>query len=556
VKRHPELAITLGKSFRVLACLALALLALEAGAADDSASTSLSLEEQGRLLYQTGLRPDGTAVPAIVHGDVVLPGGAGACISCHRRSGIGVAEGGAVRSLNLTGAALFARSDKPPIRPAYDYDSLVKAMKTGVVPGGRVLDPIMPLYDLTATEAKALVAYLSVLGNESSAGVSDTDIQIGMVLAPDAPAHEREAALAVANRWVEIKNAESRLESKRAAASNRHYYGRSMQRAFRIWKLHVLSLEGAQDSWPGQLRRFYSQNTPFAMVAGAAGPGWPVIDRFCEHFEIPCILPQTDYVPYGEPGFYSLYYSSGVKLEAAVTAEHMLESRLEPGTRILLLHPDDAAGQASLAIWREQLDRAGFDNISTSALRADRPLSPQAWDSVLRREQTAVMISLVPANTLNGLVAGSRDSAGLPGVIYTAASSSDWTASPVVHAGLVQRIRHVYPYTLPRGGTAQFPREAVWLKKQGLSELDPLAASKALFAFKALGMGLMDIQSNFSGAYLLEMFEHSLDGTRLTSVYPKTSLGPDQRFLARGAWVVRLSGDPGTPYTGEEWIQP
>ena len=62
---------------------------------------------------------------------------------------------------------------------------------------------------------------------------------------------------------------------------------------------------------------------------------------------------------------------------------------------------------------------------------------------------------------------------------------------------------------------------------------------------RVLGMSLADIQSNFSREYLLEMLEHALDGTQLTSVYPRTTMGPDQRYLTHGAYVVRLSGISG-----------
>ncbi|MCJ7556308.1 MAG: hypothetical protein MUP90_05270, partial [Gammaproteobacteria bacterium] len=342
----------------------------------------------------------------------------------------------------------------------------------------------------------------------------------------------------------------------RAAASNRHYYGHSMQRAYRIWQLHVLTLEGPETTWPGQLQTFFNEVSPFAMVAGAAGAGWPVIDQFCEQFEVPCILPLTEFAPPGEPGFYSLYFSSGVTLEAAVIARHMLDGKLAPRAKVLILYPDDVAGPVTLMRLRKKLLDTGFSNITAAPVRVDKPLNAQAWDGLLRTEQAEVMISLVPTNTLTAMVAQSRDPSGLPGVIYTAASSSDWASSSGIPPALFERIRHVYPYTLAEPGLAQFPREAVWLKSQGLSELDPLAASKTLFALKALGMGLMDIQSNFSGAYLIEMFEHSLDGTRLTSLFPKTSLGPDQRYLARGAWVTRLSGNPEAAYTGAVWIQP
>ena len=105
-------------------------------------------------------------------------------------------------------------------------------------------------------------------------------------------------------------------------------------------------------------------------------------------------------------------------------------------------------------------------------------------------------------------------------------------------------------------GLSQFPREDIWLKLQGLSELNSVAAGKVLFAGRTLGLGLADIKNTFSREYFVESLEHALDGTRLSSLFPRTSLGPDQRFLTRGAYVVDLSGDVDEIFSNPAWIQP
>ena len=51
---------------------------------------------------------------------------------------------------------------------------------------------------------------------------------------------------------------------------------------------------------------------------------------------------------------------------------------------------------------------------------------------------------------------------------------------------------------------------------------------------------------NYSREYLIETLEHMLDGSKMTTLFPVTTLGTGQRFLAKGAYVLRLApkGDP------------
>ncbi|MCP5092573.1 MAG: c-type cytochrome, partial [Gammaproteobacteria bacterium] len=277
-----------------------------------------ALADEGRQIYRTAIRSDGSSLRALVQNDVPLPPSAAACVNCHRRSGYGISEGGS-RSRNLTAPALFEPTTKPPIRPAYDDQTLIRAIVAGIAADGSELHANMPRYELSARDAEALTAYLRTLGANPAPGVSASELTIATVIAKGAPAAERDAVETVLQRFVELKNAQIRQESERAAASNRQYYGRSWQRAFRNWSLQVWTLTGPTSTWREQLESYQTARRPFAIVSGTAGPDWSQVHDFCEANEVPCLLPLSRSPKSNDADFYSLYYSTGALLEARVT---------------------------------------------------------------------------------------------------------------------------------------------------------------------------------------------------------------------------------------------
>lgn len=513
-----------------------------------------SLVDDGRNLYRTATRADGSAIAALVQSDVPLPPAAAACVNCHRRSGYGVSEGGS-RSLNLTAPALFQATTKPPIRPAYDDPTLVRAIVAGIAADGRELHATMPRYNLNERDAAALTAYLRTLGASSPPGVSGTELTIATVIARQAPVAEQNAVTSILKRFLDVKNAGTRSETKRAAASDRHYYGRTWQRAFRTWKLQVWTLEGPASTWQEQLQSYYAAQPPFAIVSGTAGPDWSQVHDFCEANAVPCILPLASSPDIDESGFYSLYFSAGATLQARVAAQHITQTGVSSEAKILVIHGDNDASRDAFDEFREQLAEREFNN-THSVQVSKRRMSTRKWRKLLRSEQPDVLVAWLPAKSVSTLGGRSIDASLVPSRIYTANAFSDWLSGEAEAGALAGQIQHVYPYTLPRKGLTQFPREQVWLRQQGFGDLDAIAAAKALYACRVLGMGLADIQSNFSREYLLESLEHALDGTQLTSLFPRTILGPDQRLLSRGAYVVDLTKLEEGEFANAVWIQP
>ena len=510
--------------------------------------------DAGEAIYRSGTRSDGSPVRATVRTDVNVSASVVACESCHRRSGLGGAEG-RIRTPPIAGAQLFAARAAPLARPAYDERSLRRALVEGIGADGKALDPLMPRYRLDETETRALAGYLRRLGAGPVPGVTDQEVHLVTIVADSTPAPRRAALLGVIERYVRSKNAGSRREVARAAAAKRHPFGERRDRAFRQWNWTIWELKGKEADWPAQLEALYARDRPFAVLSGATGDHWPTIGRFCEARSLPCVLPITDVAGPEDTDYYTLYFSAAAELEARVAARDLARAPPARVERLLLVSTDDSKGRVAVNGWRKALDPAAGWSVSARNIPPGHIPSPTEWRALLEREQPDVLIAWVPDAALMTLGEASGGARTLPHRIYTLASFASWKTISSF-AALRSRVRHIYPYRLPHSGRSQFPREEVWLRAQGLEGLERETAVRALFACHALGEGLADIGSNFSRDYLLESLEHVLDGTEMNTIFPHTTLGPGQRFLSRGAYVTELSPRDATdPFSRADWLQ-
>ena len=64
-------------------------------------------------------------------------------------------------------------------------------------------------------------------------------------------------------------------------------------------------------------------------------------------------------------------------------------------------------------------------------------------------------------------------------------------------------------------------------------------------------------RSNFSRDYFLERIEHMVSRMLAKPAYDGLTLAPGQRFLSKGAYVVRLPEEPNGPVIPvSDWIVP
>lgn len=502
----------------------------------------------GRGIYLSGALAHGTSVSALTQRDVALPAAAAACATCHRRSGLGGSEGTA-KVPPITAAALFAPRAAAPTRSAYTERSLIRAITSGIDANGRLLDSLMPRYALDPNASEAIAAYLRQLGPTNSPGVSDDKVHLATVIADDAPAGAHAAIERVLMRYFQIKNGGSRRELERAAAARRHPNGSRADRAFRIWTLAIWRLHGPSSTWTSQLRQLELEQAPFALLSGATGADWQVVHEFCEQRGIPCILPIAEPPVTADGDFYSLYFSPGVHLDARVTANHLARRLPNKKSKVAVFRRGDTRSDSAWSAFRTRWRELGFAEPSQEIVIGDVVTAVRASAN---REIPEAMVLWLDPQSLAKATSALSGLRRLSPVLYTAESFTDLSQLPVP-LSVGSRIRHVYPYSLPNTKGASFARERVWLQGQGLGDLDVRLAGQALFACHVVGEQLAGIGNNFSREYFLEGLEHMLDGAPMTSLFPRTSLGPQQRFLSRGAYIVGKERD-GLDARNATWV--
>ena len=242
-KKYQRIGMGKRQHFLLLALLAVSLYAWKP-------STPLSeAEKKGRQIFTEGTSPDGQEVFALMS-DIKVPASVLPCASCHGIDGTGREEGG-VSPSNITWASLTTpyagvrKSDRA--HPAYDEKSLKRAITMGLDPAGNQLNTSMPKYQMSHEDLSNLIAYIKILGLETTAGVEDNELHIGMLPSPNPAAKGLNQATqqVVQAYFTEINE-------------NGGIYGRKLQ-------LHLPAPAG-QLSAPGAATTFLNQQPLFALV--------------------------------------------------------------------------------------------------------------------------------------------------------------------------------------------------------------------------------------------------------------------------------------------------
>jgi hypothetical protein len=509
-----------------------------------------SPEMLGKRLYREGILPDGRPLVATLASGVQAQGRQAACATCHRKSGLGAAEGqNVIRPLTVPGffagqenARRYARPHFVKLRQLqYTDDSFDHALRHGESVDGRVLNPLMPRYHLDRDAISALRAYLSSIAVRPAAGVTDSEIHFATIIAADAEPHVRAATLQVLGAMVDLHNAGTRSERHRQRAGVE-----SMHVDWRRWALHVWELTGDASTWAAQLDRFYARQPVFAVLSGAGGHWQPVHD-FCEQQEVPCLFPNVDVPGRAEPGNYSLYLSKGMLVEGEVMAHHLAGRGLDGPVLQLRRsgHRAEAGARAFQQAWRAR----------SKGPVQEAVLSPgQAMQTALAglpATKPAAVIAWFDAADLGELAR-----LDLPSdVPFLASGTLLGTATPGVDRRLAEQLAVVWPFTLPAGGQQRIDRVRQWLITRGLPFGDEHAQANTYLAATMAGDAIAMMTNNYSREYFIERIEHYADKSLATGAFPQIGLGPGQRFAAKGSYVVHLDSDAGLR-TASDWIVP
>ena len=511
------------------------------------------LVETGRRIYEEGLLPGGEPLLAMRPEGFVMEGSHAACISCHRRSGMGSVEGNIDSTVlvpPVAGPILFAPSrfataeldkshhyvptdewERVLTRSAYDQQSLARSLREGVDPAGIPLVAPMPRYNLDDTAAAALGAYLEQLSSVPAPGVEPDILHLATVVTPDTRPGQAAAVVGVLRAW-----------SKSARASGKP------------WRLQVWELSGPSDTWPMQLQARYRQQPVFALLSGTGGFEWAPVHDFCEQYRIACVLPSIEVAPDPGDDWYSMYFSPGVGLEARILARYLDSGNTAPNhaTGIVQVY-SDASGRHAAEVLRTRLNAAG-QSVTDRRFRATSPGAAlkgiSATDILvlwLRPDELEQLATTMPQGP-------SADSVYLSALLATPEELS-------LPATWKQAVHFVSLFDdLGLQGEIARLRLDRWLELKGLDgEGNRRLQADAYAACYLLNAALGDIRKQevrrpavpLSREHLLEVLETKVnkyddstgqvDTDSHVAYYGRMSLGPRQRVAVRGGTVMRYA---------------
>jgi hypothetical protein len=539
--------------FKTATLCALALLSANAATLRAESASDEALLETGRRIYQDGVLPGGEPLRALRPEGFVLEGSYAACVTCHRRSGMGSVEGSIDSTVlvpPVAGPVLFAPArfeglylnplhhfvpnaawERALTRPAYDQAALGRALREGLDTGGKALVTPMPRYELDDAAVAALAAYLRQLSSAPAPGVEPDTLRLATVISPDARPDQVDAVLGVLRAW-----------------------SAGARGAGKSWELQVWKLAGSSDTWAEQLEARYRQQPVFALLSGVGGAEWGPVHRFCEQRRVPCVLPSVEIAPDPAGDYYSMYFSPGLGLEAGVLARYLADQSGATGApaKIIQVYSDASGRQAAESL------RTRLESVTGSmAMRRYRVTAPRmAFDGLAGND---LLILWLRPDAIAQLVAEFPQGPPAERVFVSALLSTPENLD--LPAAWRARVHYVSLFDdLGLQGEIARLRLERWLESADLDDHDSRRLQADAYAACYLfNDALGEIREQevrrpavpLTREHLLERLEGLVnkydDSTNLVdpdshvAYYGRMSLGPRQRMAVRGGTIMRYA---------------
>ncbi len=504
----------------------------------------------GKNIYLNGILASGENLQAVLRKDVTISGEQAACVNCHRRSGLGTTEGQTI-VMDITSRTLFSditlkarrylqsESNGATLeRPAYTHRLLKQAIVQGIRSNGKPLNHTMPRYTLTDHDYNNLFTYLTTLSSKPSEGVTDKVFHIATIIDTAAPDEEIHAMQQVITQYVNEYNTETRYESKRvkhAPIQKEWHY-----ETYRKIQHHFWLIDTDINQWRNQLDRYYMSQPVFAVISGLSHRSWGAVDAFCNDYALPCIFPTVDHPDASSNNYYSLYFSKGIALEAEALAKHLQKQASNNPIHVLHLINDKYANDKAPGIITNSLSHNNNikleRRIISSTDTGHKSTPGDDWDSY-----DAIILSL--SNTqISELVKKLNSRGNTNQTQYYAFSNAKFDK------GIIDAVRQldlnffiVSPYVDQTMQKRKMLRASVWAKSRKIDIKYPRILSDTFTAFMIAGNALRHLRGNYYRDYLLELLEHKVERSVVSSLYPQLTIGPGQRYAAKACRIEKVS---------------
>lgn len=562
--------------------------------------------KRGMHLYLEGKRDNGQPLTATGAGESKLSGTQAGCINCHRRSGLGGVEGNEVIP-PITGNALFS-ADKPVTvqidkrfnrgvsvaSKIYDTHTFAAALRLGKHSSGRTLTRLMPRYKVSDAEVEDLQAYLKTLSAQWSPGVDEKEITFATVITPEVDENQRKVFLNTLNTLVNQHNLNVKSgQRQRIAPIERRLNSR------RYWKLNVWDLTGNSDTWEAQLVKKQAETPVFTIMSGLSNTDWQPVQSFCKANKVPCWFPSVNNVISNNANEdYGVYFSEGVQLEAKVIAKEISATKVKPKTVLQLIGEQQIAKSASETL-SNLLAKQGIQ-VQNITMSADIAQLAGATKALGEQDIVVNWLDATETNTLTKSQASplvkSFWSATLLGE-KPELTLGNWAS----HTVLIDRLE------LPKIRAANLAHFKDWLNFWRVSLFDEKMQSEVYFAVNSFAWMTSSMLNNYYTDYLIDRAEatlsmrdamqvqeevqammmggggrkpkvsngtpsensntnisvvHSVDSNVLAkresiSTYPRMSLGNNQQFASKGAYVRKFNSNENSfDEVNANWVIP
>ena len=498
--------------------------------------------DPGEAIYRDGILTSGAPLQALREGGQRMEGAATACVNCHRPSGLGSRSGRTIIP-PIAATYLFQDStisDKHPgipyvesmrsDRAAYSDTTLARAIRTGIDAQGRHLSYLMPHFVMSDDDMAALIRYLKRLDPHPAPGVTDTTLHFATIVTPDADPVKRRAMLDVLRHYFADKDALPVNATPQGSART------EVATTSRHWQLHVWTLSGPPSTWEAQLERHAAAEPVFAVISGMGKRNWAPVRAFCEHDRMPCLFPNVEVPDVRAGDFYSIYFSGGVLLEAALIAEEILHDDHAAAPRVIHeLYRAGDSGEAGAQALATALRAHGLD-VARRALLPGEPAG-NAVRGIARDD--VLVLWLRPADIASlgrDAPAGAVYLSGLMGGLDRTPLPEHWRA--VTHIA--------YPFDLPDRVRRRVDYMLDWAAARHVEIVDQQVQADTFLACVLLEEALGHVTGTYVRDYLVERIEDTLEQRVITGYYPRLTLAPGQRLASKGGYMVHFEDTSGT----------
>jgi hypothetical protein len=517
----------------------------------------------GRAIYLHGVLGSGEMLEGTRGADGLRTTGAqAACVNCHQRSGLGSTEGLthippiAGRYLLRPHAHPTGKHDLPYVdgmrtdREPYTAETLARAIREGIDSEGRALSYLMPRFALSESDIAGLIEYLQTLGTPRMPGVTDGVLHFATVITPDADPVKRAGMLDVMRHYFAERNVRQMVPSRRLQPSDKTMYADTMYMVHRQWELHEWDLNGAPETWKGQLAERMARQPVFAILSGLGGNSWRPVHEFCEEIGVPCLFPNVEVPVESGDDFFNLYFSRGVLLEAALIADRILtqQAAQKPAVIAQVYRAGDS-GEAAAAALTERLAANGV-RVQNHAL----PNAPRRGDvaaAVQKAHGATLVLWLRP-----GDVAALGPAPGTLSAVYISGLLAGLEHAPLPPDWRT-RTELAYPFDLPEKRRVRVDYPLGWFAIRHIPLVAEQVQVDTYLACGLLSEAISHMVDNFNRPYLIERLQTMMERRIVTGYYPRLTLATHQRFASKGGYLTHFAAASGPQLVADsEWLTP